>query len=916
MMTTRPLRARRVFSLMLLMGLGFSADAAAEVKYPPLPETVQVEFRYRIRAPRDERVRQFRLMQAHLDKLGFNRKRQPGDETDIIDPTAERMTGTIPSKNVFALLDDPRIQTVLFRPTNFNPPDDPLQPVSLRIHIATGYLPADQHRLHRQVVERLALMGFREAVGYDHHGYTLVRGDLPISNVFRLLKDLRQEPAGWFVPETPASELPLPIRGTLPIHVVEVMPDPALNPLQVQPIPPNRLKYTPGLRAIMDDQARLTQPIRIEAVMDEHLDSTELDEIRGRLRTAYSRPVTDPGTGLTEIVFATLEGGAGNVITVQFPQAGDVERFAAEPDVVLLRLPRPAVETADPTTAMLTPAAKVLEATRLDDFHQKGYRGQGTKIAIIATEFPGVGGTAGANKLSKDLAAPVSFIDLTAEYSRDLLPTPATTGRLSPGMTAARAAHLAAPAAALVLVRVDPASLHQVLSVARFVRGDREFTEAMQSRIAELTIRTERTAEQRIAAAAEYRRAFQNLSDEEAPRLRRERARKAFDAIIAEERTLAAAIRRANDLQAAMRALEGSDVVVNTLVWETGFALDGLSELSRVIDQSFASKALASPRTRSATRPQPAPRPLWVQASSPSIDSVWSGSYLDADDNGTMEFAMTSAPLPKDEWTRELNFLATRGADGKLAATLPAGAKVRLTVQWRETHDPNGYGGRESVFPLTLRVFQQLDPEGKTRASDELQEIARSVGEPYEVQVEPTYGVYEQMVEFTVPADGRYCVMMEGQELFDPRLPALRRHIEIRPRLFAAFLGNAPAGSRPVFASYAPRGAGVGIPGDAPASITIGATDDPLATTPSGLTGGGPGVELLVKPTLLADGSIDVGPGGLSGQGPAAGFAGGVLAAMIGSGAQPTVIIESTGLRLGGPVQIPPGWLQVVPPRR
>lgn len=914
MMTTRPLRARPLL-LMLLVGLAFPAEAAAEVKYPPLPETVQVEFRYRIRAPRDERVRQFRLMQAHLDKLGFNRKRQPGDETDIIDPTAERMAGTIPSKNVFALLDDPRIQTVLFRPTNSNPPDDPLQPVSLRIHIATGYLPADQHRLHRQVVERLQQMGFREAIGYDHHGYTLVRGDLPISNAFRLLKDLRQEPAGWFVPETPASELPLPIRETLPIRAVEVMPDPALNPLQPQPIPPNRLKFTPGLRAVMEDPARLTQPIRIEAVMDEHLDSTELEEIRGRLRTGYSRPVTDPGSGLTEIVFATLEGGAGNVITIQFPQAGDVERFAAEPGVVLLRLPRPTVETADPTTATLTPAAKVLEATRLDAFHQKGYRGQGTKIAIIATEFPGVGGTAGAEKLAKDLASPVAFIDLTAEYSRELLPAPATTGRLSPGMTAARAAHLAAPGAALVLVRVDPASLHQVLSVARFVRGDREFTEAMQSRIAELTIRTERTAEQRTAAAAEYRRAFQNLSDEEAPRLRRERARKAFDAIIAEERTLAAAIRRANDLQAAMRELEGCDVVVNTLVWETGYALDGLSELSRVIDQSFASKALASPRTRSATRPQPAPRPLWVQASSPSIGSVWAGSYLDADDNGTMEFATTSVPMPKDEWTRELNFLATRGADGKVATTLPAGAKVRLTVQWRETHDPNGYGGRESVFPLTLRVFQQLDPEGKTRASDELQEVARSVGGPYEVQVEPTYGVYEQLVEFTVPAEGRYCVMMEGQEIFDPRLPALRRHIEIRPRLFAAFLGNAPVGARPVFASYAPREAGVGIPGDAPASITVGATDEPLGTIPTGLTGGGPGVELLVKPTLLADGSIDVGPGSLSGQGPAAGFAGGVLAAMVGSGAQPTVIIESTGLKLGGPVEIPPGWLQVVPPR-
>ena len=41
---------------------------------------------------------------------------------------------------------------------------------------------------------------------------------------------------------------------------------------------------------------------------------------------------------------------------------------------------------------------------------------------------------------------------------------------------------------------------------------------------------------------------------------------------------------------------------------------------------------------------------------------------------------------------------------------------MRLTVQWRETHDPTAYGGQDAIFPLTLRVFRQLDPEGKVRA--------------------------------------------------------------------------------------------------------------------------------------------------------------------------------------------------------
>ena len=65
---------------------------------------------------------------------------------------------------------------------------------------------------------------------------------------------------------------------------------------------------------------------------------------------------------------------------------------------------------------------------------------------------------------------------------------------------------------------------------------------------------------------------------------------------------------------AALKTLNGAHVVVNTLVWETGYRLDGLSEVSRVIDQTFAGEVEPAPLTRSATRPRFAPRPVWVQA--------------------------------------------------------------------------------------------------------------------------------------------------------------------------------------------------------------------------------------------------------------------------------------------------------------
>src|SRR5438105_2643061 len=156
MTTVRPI-ARGAAVLALLFAA--ASAAPAQVKYPPLPEKVDVQIRYRIRADRDERVRQFRVLEAHLKEIGFERKRLPDDDLDILDPTAERFEGAIASKNVFAILDDLRVKTILFKPTDYQLPDDPAQRVSLRIRIATGYLPADQQRLHGQVVAQLAKMG-------------------------------------------------------------------------------------------------------------------------------------------------------------------------------------------------------------------------------------------------------------------------------------------------------------------------------------------------------------------------------------------------------------------------------------------------------------------------------------------------------------------------------------------------------------------------------------------------------------------------------------------------------------------------------------------------------------------------------------------------------------------------------------
>lgn len=904
------LRTAGLLTLLVLVVL--PAPAIAQVKYPPLPESVDVQIRYRIPSTREERVREFRILEANLKRLGFVRKRQPDDQHDILDPAAERFEGVIPSKNVLATLDDPRVRVIQFRRTDFKAPEDPDQLTPLRIRIRSGYLPAEQQRLHEQVVAQLARLGFREAIGYDHDGYRLVRGDLPFKHLFRLLKDLRSEPSGWFVTDTPLAELPAPLRDASPIRWVEVLPDAAVASFNVPPLPANRVKFTPEVRAILDDMAQAGKPLRAEVVMDRRLDGAELESLRLRLQTVYTRILPNSTVQQQEGSIATLDGMVGNVLTIFFPRAQDLEAFAAERGVVFIRLPRPAVETVAPVPGgkPATPA-DTLAATRVDALQSLGYKGAGTKVVVVAAEFPGLSNWLGARFLNKGFKTPVAYIDLTAELSKDLLPSPLPANAFTGGTLAARAVHLAAPHASLVLVRVDPAAFFQMHSVGRFARGDKGFTEAMQSRIAELSLLSEELKRRNAVVSEEYRQAFQNLSDEDGPRLRRERARAAFDRLFAEEQNLAATVSRATALQAALRAFSGCDVVVNTLVWEHGFPHDGLSDVSQMIDTSFASEALTGPRTRSATRLGTITRPLWVQAASPSVGSVWGGPFIDVNGNGLMEFAPPDATVPANEWNRELNFLASRAGDGAVTPTLSAGARVRLTVQWRETHDPTSYGGQNATFPLTLRVFQQLDPEGKVRASDELREVARSVGGPYPLRSEPTYGVYEQILEFTVPENGRYAIVVEGRPTFDPRLPALRRQLQIQPRLFAEFLGP-PTPNRPVFSSYAPRNVGVGIPGDAKAAITVAGTTRPLDTTTTGLTGGGPGIELLRKPDLLADGTIALGGGNAGGSGVAAGFAGGVMAALIGSGAPASDIICATGLSRGGPVVVPEGWLRAV----
>jgi hypothetical protein len=408
----------------------------------------------------------------------------------------------------------------------------------------------------------------------------------------------------------------------------------------------------------------------------------------------------------------------------------------------------------------------------------------------------------------------------------------------------------------------------------------------MTSRSFELTRRSEELAARRTAVSDEYRRAFADLSDEEGPRKRREAAREAFDKLIADEQAQRLAVERFVRLKAGLDALSGSQVVVNTLVWDVGIPQDGLSDLSRLLEARYTPRPVRS--AIKANREPPVP--VWVQPASPSVGRVWAGPYLDSDGNGVLEFAGESAKVPAGRWTRELNFLGTATGD-----TLPAGARLRLTVQWREPRNLEGSVAPEPAYPLAIRVLRQIDPAGKTVASDELAEVARSSAAPVRLLQTPGSAAYEQSLDFTVPADGVYAVRVETGTVFTDPIPAQRFGGEISPRLVVTALDA----TRPALRTFTHPAAGVGVPGDSSAAVAVG-------TTAGGtLTGAGPGVTLRPKPDLLGPPAV----AGVEGPAAAAGLAGGAAASLLSAGVRVSDLQRAVGLEPGKPLVLPREWL-------
>jgi hypothetical protein len=900
----------------------FAPWASGQAPTPPPPDGYQVWVRYRINSARDQHVLQYDALIEHLKALKFNFQPplEQHPDTDREDPNKNQLRGTVAAGEALKILRNPNVASMVLLPTDFKVPEAPEQPVRVQFELASGFTQERQRDLSEQTSLLLKLLGFREADVYEQRGYTgklntRLSGTIPAGRLETLLKDLRGQPAGWFGPRVTLEDLPAPLRLTNPIVVTEVLTD--AEPLKDEPVAEPRSpdfleKISADLWALVNDKAKESERVRVQLVL-------------------IGRRTAEESTLRQMLVAAApslrVEGHLGNTV-VGTAFVNQVKALAALPEVAVIRLVRPARIDIDPALTSLGDPQKALTLSGLAELHAKGKRGQGVRLALIDNDFRGWDRLVKERKLN----GKTRFVDLTAEHSRDILPSAAGPAeQLGHGAHCALATAAAAPDAELTLIRTDAFDPYQLEEIVRYLNGG-DLSDNLRRRQDELT--TERLVldAERAKLLRERQIILEDFTDETDQIRdfaflgpirgwvfsRREwiRQRLAYQEKL--EQALNVRKDRLYRLLDEVRGLKGIRLVANPLVWPDGMPAGGSGPLSRFLDAE-AGRGL-----------------LWFQAAGNTRGQAWSGLYRDEDRNGVMEFSVDEQKLAKGQWTRELNFLGWQPLQGKRQLDLPAGVKIRLSLQWREPHDPDYFGQpgeedhyRRPLADLRLVLVRQRDPQVKTLPADAFELIARSHDLPQRLEHLPSGTVYEQSLEATLDKGGRFAVRIERPRgsawvLVDepgqpprftqlhgltptgvrptgaPTLTALERQWELKPRLFVQALDDQSGRrGRPVLVDFATEAGALAMPGDARNVVTVGAAGWDGSPQPFGAAGPPAFVELAKKPTVFAYDLVVAEKGPAYGTSLANAFAAGVAASLLSSGMSHDDVLRSLRARQG-----------------
>jgi hypothetical protein len=842
--------------------LCLAATAVAAVPAPPPPDVYDVRIHFRIDAFRTQRVAQFDEMMRFLQAHGFRRdpnEEIPEDEAE--NPAYTVLHGSVPAKQALELLGERHVKTILLVPQRAKLPEDKDERVRVDLRLAQGFAPEFQRVLHDQARAVLASIQFRAAVAYDHQSFTRLVGSMPTGQLDKLLTDLRKLPAG--------QKQAAPFASVWPLPASEVLVGMALPGARPGPpvVPPGQEKLTADLREVVADAAPAATPRRLEVLL------AATPELEDR---AWVRRLTGRIPGLV------VEGRVGPLVSVVLPPA-QAPAVAALDQVVAVRLPRVARSGSQHPGGNDETWKPLLEASGVARLHDMRHKGGGVRVAILDSDFAGWQALVG-----KQLPAGTHLIDVTAERNRNLMPDPSPPGsEMGPGTRRAVTFSRAAPEADLTLIRVDPAAPYMVYQVARAINGDPYLSVSLDSRLAELQADRRVLDGRRAKLLQERKEVFGNFELEGEPARRREQYLKDQAALDRDEADHYQRIKRFLQLQDDLQRLKAVRLVASGLAWDEGYPVDGDSTLTRYFDD------------------RPFRNALWFQAAGDTRGQSWVGMFRDADGNGVMEFSPPGARLPAGAWTPELNFLAWRGEKQQQSLDLPAKARLRISLQWREAHESlhqrvgeDPY--REPLARLRLVVLFQPDPVGKRRPADDLEVVAQSAGLPQRLAQTPTSGTYEQTVELVVPRAGRYVVRIEGKAPegilppSSPTIPAIHKEGELRVRLFVTTLHGA---GRAVWLDHATETGSLGIPADARAAITTGAANVTGRPQPYSVVGTAFDLALLPKPDVFA---FDNG----AGTADAAAFGAGVAASVLSAGGSRADLLRQRCFRPGSLMRV------------
>jgi hypothetical protein len=492
------------------------------------------------------------------------------------------------------------------------------------------------------------------------------------------------------------------------------------------------------------------------------------------------------------------------------------------------------------------------------------------------------------------------------------MPFAGDADQIGHGTLCAQAAVLAAPEAEIVLIRADFNDPYELYDIVRYTQGGK-VSQRIEKQYGELVAHAALLRVRRAHLLAERKAILSDFTDETDQKEYLGFLGPFYSWLYSDREWHYDRMKQQEKLEAKSRerderfgkhvkevaSLAGIPILVNAIAWNSGYPLGAISPLSKALDDPKG--------------------PLWFQAVGNTRGQTWLKRFRSVPGDPAMKFAEDDDPLPKGRWSNEVNFLDWQPHLGKAEVNLPEKAKLRITLQWREPHDPDYYlrpgepdDYLKPLAALRLQLLRQRDPEAKTLPADLFELVGRSAGLPERLEHIPAGSVYEIALEVQIEKPGRYALRVEKQierqwvmgkhpvrntpmfqvlegltptgirPLGAPTLTALEKDWDLRPRIFVEVIDDEHrVQGRAVFSDFATDAGSIGVPADARNVISIGAASFKNKPQPYSAYGSPGGVELARRPWLYAYDELSLAGGGAYGTSVANAFAAGTAAAIM-----------------------------------